>query len=176
MPGIHDLTPARVWRLVRFAITAAALYAVWLLFTASFEVYSLVAGAVGSIVIAALTHDVFIARHEASLRSFMPRPLHAVTFMLYLIWCMYVSSVEVLRAVVTGDATPRVVHFRTRLKSDLARMVIANSITFTPGTIALDLNDDHLTVHWFLATTMHSRAAGEQVKGRFEEKLRKVWM
>lgn len=170
------MTPARVWRLVRFAITAVALYAVWLLFTATFEAYSLVAGAVGSIIIAALTHDIFIAEHEASLRSFMPRPLYAGLFMLHLIWSMYVSSAGVLIAVISGEATPRVVHFRTRLKSDLARMVLANSITFTPGTISLDLNDDHLTVHWFLATTLHSRAAGEQVKGRFEEKLQRVWM
>lgn len=170
------MTPARVWRLTRFAITGAALYGVWLLFTASFDPYSLVAGAIGALVIAALTHDVFIAEHEASLRSFMPRPLHAVFFMLYLIWSMYVSSLGVLKAVILGEATPRVVHFRTRLKSDLARMVIANSITFTPGTITLDLNDDHLTVHWFMATTKHSRAAGELVKGRIEDRLQKVWM
>lgn len=170
------MNPARVWRLTRFAITGVALYAVWLLFTASFDPYSLFAGAIGSVIIAALTHDVFIAEHEASLRSFMPRPLYVVFFMLYLIWSMYVSSVIMLKAVVLGEATPRVVHFRTRLKSDLARMVISNSITFTPGTITLDLNDDHLTVHWFLATTMHSRAAGELVKGRFEDQLQKVWM
>ena len=170
------MNAAQVWRLTRFAITAVALYAVWLLFTASFEAYSLIAGAVGSIVIAALTHTVFIAEHEASLRSFMPRPLRAFLFMGYLIWSMYASSVTVLLAVIRGEATPRVVHFRTRLKSDLARMVIANSITFTPGTISLDLNDDHLTVHLFLATSLHSRVAGDLVKGRFEDHLRKVWM
>ena len=59
------MNPARVWRLTRFAITGVALYAVWLLFTASFDPYSLVAGAIGSVIIAALTHDVFIAEHEA---------------------------------------------------------------------------------------------------------------
>jgi multicomponent Na+:H+ antiporter subunit E len=160
----------------RFGITAAALYAVWLLFTASLDSYAVVAGAIGSIVIAAITHNVFIAEHEASLRSFMPRPLRALAFMLYLIWSMYLSSGAMLAAILRGHASPRVVHFRTRLKSDLARMVIANSITFTPGTITLELDDDHLTVHWFLATTKHSRAAGEQVKGRFETFLEKVWM
>jgi multicomponent Na+:H+ antiporter subunit E len=88
---------------------------------------------------------------------------------------MYLSSIQMLAALIRGKANPRVVHFRTRLKTDLARMVLANSITFTPGTITLDLNDDHLTVHWFLASTRHSRAAGDIVKGKFEDRLRRVW-
>jgi multicomponent Na+:H+ antiporter subunit E len=54
-------------------------------------------------------------------------------------------------------------------------MVLSNSITFTPGTITLDLNDDHLTVHWFFCNTRHAKAAGEAVKGRMEGFLRKVW-
>ncbi|TFG79692.1 MAG: cation:proton antiporter [Spirochaetales bacterium] len=166
---------ARAWRVIRFGITSIALYAVWLLFTASLDAFSLITGAVGSVAIGALTHDVFIAEHEASYRSFMPNPFLLVAFLVFLIYSMYLSSIQMLVALVRGHASPRVVHFRTRLKSDLARMVLSNAITFTPGTITLDLDDDHLTVHWFLATTRHSRAAGEIVKGRFEGYLRRVW-
>jgi len=164
------------WRLVRFAITALAMYAVWLLFTASFAPFSLVAGALGSVLIAALTYDVFIAQHEAGLRSFLPRPFPSAVFLLILVFCLYQSSVKMIVAVITGKVNPRIVHFRTRLRSDLARMILANSITFTPGTITLDLNDDHLTVHWLFCSTKHAKAAGEIVKGRLEEYLRKVWL
>jgi multicomponent Na+:H+ antiporter subunit E len=160
---------------MRFGISFGALYALWIVFTASVDAFSLLTGAFGSLAIAALTHEVFIARHEASLRAFLPRPLLLLGFLAFLAYSMYLSSAQMLAALVRGKANPRVVHFRTHLKTDLARMVLANSITFTPGTITLDLNDDHLTVHWFLATTRHSRAAGDIVKGRFEEKLRRVW-
>jgi len=163
------------WRLMRFGISFGALYAVWIVFTASVDAFSLFTGAIGSLAIAALTHDIFIAQHEASLRAFVPRPLVLVGFLAFLVYSMYLSSVQMLVALIRGRANPRVVHFRTRLKTDLARMVLANSITFTPGTITLDLNDDHLTVHWFLATTRHSRAAGDIVKGKFEDRLRRVW-
>jgi multicomponent Na+:H+ antiporter subunit E len=81
-----------------------------------------------------------------------------------------------LKAVFTRKANPRIVHFRTRLKSDLARMTLANSITMTPGTITLDLNDDHLTVHWFFCDTNHAKAAGEEVKGRIEKFIGNVWL
>lgn len=165
----------QIWRLTRFFITAGAMLAVWLLFTASLERFSLAIGLVGALVIAALTYDEFIAQHEACWRSFLPRPLRLLAFFVILIFYLYESSWKMLLAVFSGRVNPRIVHFRTRLQSDLARMVLSNSITFTPGTITLDLNDDHLTVHWFFCNTSHARAAGESVKGRMEQHLSRVW-
>ncbi len=165
----------QMWRLIRFLLTAGALFSVWLVFTASFNPFSLVSGALGAVLIAALTYDEFIAPHEASLNSFMPRPFFLIIYIFYLMGAMYRSSFIMLLAVFSGRVNPRIVHFRTRMKSDLGRMVLSNSITFTPGTITLDLNDDHLIVHWFFCDTANSRAAGEAVKGPMEKLLRKVW-
>lgn len=170
------MDPSRLWSLIRFIITAIALLAVWLLFSGSLEPFSLILGMVGALVIASLTYNEFIAQHDASLRSFLPRPLALAAFFFILVVYLYQSSWFMLLAVFSGRVNPRIVHFRTRLRSDLARMVLSNSITFTPGTITLDLNDDHLTVHWFFCTTSHARAAGEAVKGRMEKHLRKVWL
>ena len=42
---------------------------------------------------------------------------------------------------------PLICRFRTPLKSDTARAVLANSITLTPGTITVSLDDGLYTVH-----------------------------
>ncbi|MCM1123267.1 MAG: Na+/H+ antiporter subunit E [Eubacterium sp.] len=42
---------------------------------------------------------------------------------------------------------PAVVHFRTDLHSTFARVLLANSITLTPGTITVSLKDDEYIVH-----------------------------
>lgn len=42
---------------------------------------------------------------------------------------------------------PVMVTFRTTLKSKAARVLLANSITLTPGTITVSLRDDNLVVH-----------------------------
>lgn len=42
---------------------------------------------------------------------------------------------------------PAVVHFTTTLNSTFARVLLANSITLTPGTITVSLNDDEYVVH-----------------------------
>lgn len=42
---------------------------------------------------------------------------------------------------------PAVVHFKTTLHSTFARVLLANSITLTPGTITVSLKDDEYVVH-----------------------------
>jgi Multisubunit Na+/H+ antiporter, MnhE subunit len=134
------------------------------------------AGVIGSLGIALLTYKVFIQEYDASRHTILPHPFYLTLFLITLILNLYISSIKMLGAIIFKNPTPGIVHFRTRLHSDLARMVLANSITFTPGTITLDLNDDHLTVHWFFSNTSHSKLAGETIKGKLEEYLRKVWV
>lgn len=42
---------------------------------------------------------------------------------------------------------PAVVHFKTDLHTTFARVILANSITLTPGTITVSLKDDEYVVH-----------------------------
>lgn len=169
------MDPRRAWALTRYALTALSLFGAWLLFAGRFDPFSLIVGAAGSLGLAGLTYPVFLAEHEAGLRSFFPRMGGLLAFAGRLVVDLYRSSARMLGAVVSGRASPRIVHIRTRLGSDLARMVLANSLTLTPGTLTLDLNEDHLLVYWFFCTTTHSRAAGEAVKGPLEEALGQVW-
>jgi len=45
------------------------------------------------------------------------------------------------------EMDPVIVKFRTSLKSDFTRMLLANSITLTPGTITVSLEEDEYTIH-----------------------------
>ncbi len=48
---------------------------------------------------------------------------------------------------VEEEMEPCLVTFRTSLKTDFARMLLANSITLTPGTITVALKGDEYTIH-----------------------------
>lgn len=164
-----------IWAITRFIITTITLFILWLLFTSSLAPFSIIAGLVGSMGISFLTYKVFIPQHDVYKKTLIPKPLSLISFFFILIYYLYSSSFKMLITVIKNDPSPKIVHFRTRLQSDLGRMVLANSITITPGTITLDLNDDHLTVHWFFCNTHHSKLAGEIVKGKIEKHLKKVW-
>ena len=45
------------------------------------------------------------------------------------------------------EIEPRVTSFRTRLRTDAGKVVLANSITMTPGTITVNVEDDLFLIH-----------------------------
>lgn len=48
-----------------------------------------------------------------------------------------------------GHREPVVVVFKTKLKSQMARVLLANAITLTPGTITISLEGDTYKVHCY---------------------------
>jgi len=70
---------------------------------------------------------------------------------------------------------PGVVVIKTRLKSDIARMILANSITLTPGTFTLDVIGDRLLIHWINVKTEKTEEATKLIAERFEKYLRVVF-
>lgn len=74
----------------------------------------------------------------------------------YIIEYLLVLFIEIVKAnLVTGkhllseryEVEPVLVTFTTALKTETARVVLANSITLTPGTITVKLSDDEFSVH-----------------------------
>ncbi|MDO4345465.1 MAG: Na+/H+ antiporter subunit E [Eubacteriales bacterium] len=74
----------------------------------------------------------------------------------YFIWYVITLVVEIVRANLAvihlilsqkEIVEPVMVTFTTHLKSKIARVILANSITLTPGTITVSLRGDKLVVH-----------------------------
>ncbi|MCF7914271.1 MAG: Na+/H+ antiporter subunit E [Spirochaetaceae bacterium] len=170
------MTSSFKWAVTRIILTTIYLFAGWLLFTGSTAPRSLLMGAGFSFLIALTTFKLFIDDDEAARRTLLPRVHWLLFYAILVFYKVYVASFQTAFAVLWGKYYPRVVHFRTRLNSDIARSVIAGSITLTPGTITLELTEDHLVVHWLNASTTHSRFAGNIIKGSFEKLLKRVWV
>ena len=60
------------------------------------------------------------------------------------------------------EVSPRVVRFKTKLESDFARFVLAQSITLTPGTVTVKIVGDEFYVHAI------SKAAADGLDGTME--------
>ncbi len=166
----------RKWKIVRIVITTVYLFAGWLLFSESFAAVSLAAGLLFSFLVALFTYSLFIDEQEAEKRGLLFNIYISFFYILFILYEMYAASFRVLYSIIRGDINPRIVHFRTRLKSDTARVILTNSITLTPGTITVDLDDDHLVVHWLDAKTTHSRYAGDLIKGKMEKLLKRIFI
>ena len=70
-------------------------------------------------------------------------------YLYYLIKEIVSANISVSRMILTRkeEMEPVLVHVRTDLKTETARVILANSITLTPGTITVSLTEDKLLVH-----------------------------
>jgi multicomponent Na+:H+ antiporter subunit E len=56
---------------------------------------------------------------------------------------------------------PQVIRVRSTQKTDLGRVVLANSITLTPGTVSMEIRGDEITVHALTSDAADFDASGE---------------
>ncbi len=79
------------------------------------------------------------------LRNF-GRLLH---YALVVLWEIVKANYSVIKIVLNPKSKiePELVYFRTKLKGEAAKTILANSITITPGTITVSVDDDILCVH-----------------------------
>lgn len=123
----------------------ATLAAVWLLLSGHYEPLLLGFGALSCAFVC------FLARRFDGPRASRP-PLRARRLPAYLLWLsreIVKANIDVARRVVDPrlPIDPRLVEVRASQRGDLARVIFANSITLTPGTISVDLGADHILVH-----------------------------
>ena len=70
-------------------------------------------------------------------------------YIILLVWETMKANLAVSKIVFARkiEIAPQLVFFKTSLRTDVARVTLANSITLTPGTITVSLNDDQYCVH-----------------------------
>lgn len=107
-------------------------------------------------------------------------PEALVYTLIYLVVFLYElikSNLDVARRVVTPSLpiNPGIVEVKTRLHSKMGRMILANSITLTPGTLTIDIVGDTLYIHWIDVQTRDTREATEKIVRKFEKYLEKIY-
>ena len=159
----------------RTIITFFFLAILWLLFTFSLDPFSLLLGGAFSLIIAAVTQDLFVEREESIQQGSLPRFEFFLIYVFVLLWEIYLASFAVVYQVITMRINPGIIKIKTRLKSKFAQALLANSITLTPGTVAVDLQKDDLYVHWLGVKTTDSQKAAKMIKGNYEKQLGRIF-
>ncbi|UQY80340.1 Na(+)/H(+) antiporter subunit E [Candidatus Hepatincola sp. Av] len=65
----------------------------------------------------------------------------------YLLKEIIVSNIAVAKLIISGKTSPKFVRVKNKLKTRFATSTFANSITLTPGTITMDINEKYLLIH-----------------------------
>lgn len=126
--------------------TFCILFAFWIFLSGYFDLFHLGAGAVCALIVAAISHDLIFTRPVRNGVRTLFR------FSLYCGWLfkeIFLAGLDVAYRVLHPRLLidPQIITFETPLSDDIARTVLANSITLTPGTITVDIAGGTYTVH-----------------------------
>lgn len=130
----------------RTASLTIFLAAIWLLLSGHFDPLILSFGAVSIAVVVFIAHRMDVVDHEG-------HPIHlswkVPAYWLWLDWQIILSNFSVARKILSPNMaiSPRLLTVEAGQKDDLDRVVYANSITLTPGTVSLKITGDSILVH-----------------------------
>jgi len=167
-------------------VTAAVAFIFYLLMTlgsgtvGAWSLEELIAGAVLSLIAGLIAGRVAISKERTSGKSpyRMLNPLRLLTFLAYLIGPFFLAmakaNLDVAYRVITGKIRPGIVRISPGLTTEFGTTLLANSITLTPGTLSVDVDEDSgdLFVHWINVTDEEPTC--EKVCGGFANWARRI--
>jgi len=150
---------------------------VWLGLTWPPDWQHLSIGVLVAIFVAFMTGDMFTKRPHL-----FREPKRYLWFFYYLpifLWECIKANFDVAYRVGHPDLPikPGIVKVKTSLKSDTGLTFLANSITLTPGTLSVDVDQEEgvLYVHWINVKDKDVEKATEMIVGRFERILKRIF-
>ncbi len=172
---MDEIIGRKNYKVRNFLYLFILLVIVWLALTSSVQWQELTAGIVISLLLPFILSKTYIRL------GFPPLSIKRIAFFLIYLGVLFK---EIIKANV--DVAYRIIHpkmpikpgiviIKTALKQDIAKMILANSITLTPGTFTLDIIDNTLLIHWINVKTEDTDEATKMVGERFEKYLKIIF-
>lgn len=155
--------------IILHALILVLLYVVW--------THTTSAGNIAVMSVAALLAAVFFSQTDRFPRLSLKKIVYAVFYIGYVFIAIIKSNLDVARRVVQINIpiNPGIVAVKTKLKSRIGRMILANSITLTPGTLSVDIKGDHLYIHWIDVSDLDEEGATHDIVSGFEKYLEVIF-
>jgi multicomponent Na+:H+ antiporter subunit E len=137
------------------------LMALWLLLSGHYTTMLIEFGVVSSLLVVWLAWRMRIVDPEGVPVHLLPRAL------LYIPWIakeVFLANVDVAKRILTPgkpNISPELFDVDTTQRSDLGRVLYANSITLTPGTVSIRVHGRKITVHAIAEDVAEGLRAGE---------------
>ncbi len=162
-------------KLKNFLIIYVILFVIWMLLNNSFSLPIIISGLVISLVIALVFCSgcgVF-TEMRISPKAF----IYTILYLLVFLGELIKSNLDLARRVVTPSLpiNPGIVEVKTSLKSEMGRLILADSITLTPGTLTVDIHEETLYIHWVDVRSDDINKATNEIVRKFEKYLEVIY-
>ncbi len=143
---------------------AVLLFILWVLLSGHFTPLLLGLGAVSVLLTVVLASRMSVIDHESY-------PVHMSSefpaFFVYIMWEIVKANIDVVKRILSLDKrsiSPQLLEIPVPQKTDLGRVIYANAITLTPGTVSVELDTDKVIVHTLSKAGADGLLTGEMAK------------
>ncbi|MDY4920147.1 MAG: Na+/H+ antiporter subunit E [Phascolarctobacterium sp.] len=125
------------------------LFGFWMVLSGRTETKFVVYGIITALVTTWITYPLLLVSNKDGSKKYFVFGVSIPKFIMYFFWLMWqlvLANIDVLLATTAQelDIDPKVVRFYFKADNPMASVVLANSITLTPGTVTLNVTDDGL--------------------------------
>ncbi|MCF8001003.1 MAG: Na+/H+ antiporter subunit E [Halanaerobiales bacterium] len=155
----------------RFITTLIIYFLFWVAYTTSLATDQIIIGIILSTLLSIFTYKSFSQKKTDN--NIVVRIINLIKYIPVFIIEMIKANLDVARRVVNPSLpiNPGIVKIQTNLKSDYAKLFLANSITLTPGTLTLDVKGNDLYIHWIDIESTDKKIQKNLISGKFEDLL-----
>lgn len=146
--------------MIRSVLLFGWLLLAWLLWSGHLEALLVGFGLLSCASVLWLVHRMDVVDHESEPYHLGLRP---AVYVPWLLWEIAKANLHVARVILTPSLPirPRLIRVRASQQSDLGRVIYANSITLTPGTVSLDVREGTILVHALTEQSAQNLETGE---------------
>ncbi len=164
------------WEKVKdFLFLFILLCLIWFALTSPARIEELIIGIIISFILSLVLFKDYKA---LGLPNFsIKRIVFFIIYSLILFWEIIKANFDVAYRIIHPKMPikPGIVIIKTRLKSNIGKLALANSITLTPGTFTLDIVDDRLLIHWINVKSTDIEKDTKIIGEKFEKYLRIIF-
>ncbi|MFP4025651.1 MAG: Na+/H+ antiporter subunit E [Thiohalospira sp.] len=147
----------------------------WLLLSFNLTISNIIIGVIASFITTIFFGKYFIKDVIPFLQP--QRYFWLIVYLFIFIWECIKANFDVAYRVLhpAMPIKPGIVKVKLNLKTNIAKTILANSITMTPGTISVDIIDDIIYVHWIYVSSEDPEVYSQKISGRFEKYIKKIF-
>lgn len=129
------------------------LFLFWYVLSGRSDTKFLIYGVITAVVTTQITYPLLLVPNQSRTKCYFVfgvSPLKGIKYFFWLMYQLVLANIDVLLATTDQELAidPRVLKFRFTADNPVASVVLANSITLTPGTVTMDVtNDGVYTIH-----------------------------
>ncbi|SHE77041.1 Membrane bound protein complex subunit mbxA [Marinitoga hydrogenitolerans DSM 16785] len=154
----------------KYISTFLTLWAIWIALT-GFSIQEILTGLLVSLVLSGIISKVVDYSFDFTLipKVFMFVFVYIPVFIIEMIKANIDVAVRILTP--SLPLNPGFVKVPTKLKGNVGKLTLANSITLTPGTLSIDADKDSIYIHWIDVKGETPEEYQKFVSGKFEKIL-----